>query len=73
MNIQNDPNSFKEAVKGDSANKWIDVMNDKLNLINKNDVWERQIYHLKEMLFDVNRYSRRNSKQMKVLINTRLG
>jgi hypothetical protein len=36
--LQDDPNSFKEAVKGDDADKWIDAMNDELNSINKTDV-----------------------------------
>jgi hypothetical protein len=37
INLQDDSNSFKEAVKGDDADKWIDAMNDELNSINKND------------------------------------
>jgi hypothetical protein len=40
IKLQDDPNSFKEAIKGDDADKWIDAMNDELNSINKNDVWE---------------------------------
>jgi hypothetical protein len=38
INLQDDSNSFKEAVKSDDADKWIDAMNDELNSINKNDV-----------------------------------
>ena len=40
IKLQDYPNSFKEAIEGDDADKWIDAMNDELNSINKNDVWE---------------------------------
>jgi hypothetical protein len=40
IKLQDDPNSFKEAVKSDNANKWIDALKDELNSINKNDIWE---------------------------------
>jgi hypothetical protein len=38
--LQEDPANFKKAVSSHDAKKWIEAMNEELESIQKNDVWE---------------------------------
>jgi hypothetical protein len=40
INLQDDPLNFKEAINNNDANEWIKAMNDEINSIKNNDVWE---------------------------------
>lgn len=40
INLQNDLTNFKEAMSSNDADKWIEAMNEELDSIKKNDVWE---------------------------------
>jgi hypothetical protein len=40
INLQVDPLNFKEAINNNDANELIKAMNDEINSIKNNDVWE---------------------------------
>jgi len=40
INLQDDPMNFKEAMNSIDADKWIEVMNNEIDSIRNNDVWE---------------------------------
>jgi hypothetical protein len=40
INLQDDPLNFKEAINSNDANEWIEAINDEINSIKNNDVWE---------------------------------
>jgi hypothetical protein len=40
IQMEGDPTSFEEAMRSDHSLKWLEVMQDEMNSINTNDVWD---------------------------------
>ena len=40
--------NFKEAINSNDANEWIEAMNDEINSIKNNDVWEHPFWKKNE-------------------------
>ncbi|XXG72826.1 hypothetical protein AAC387_Pa07g1836 [Persea americana] len=40
IDIKEDPKTFKEAIKNENSDKWLDAMNDELESMATNEVWD---------------------------------
>ena len=41
--MENDPTSFKEAMRSDHSSKWLEAMEDEMKSMNANKVWDLEI------------------------------
>ena len=59
-----EPKNVKEALSGPKAEEWIKAMEEKMESMNANQVWDLVDYHQDEDPLEINRFLKSNVRRM---------